>query len=48
MTLKLRKRNQRRRMSHTFRLLRRQYRILRARNLVANRSEVTLLMRKRT
>jgi 23S rRNA (cytidine2498-2'-O)-methyltransferase len=47
MTLKLRLRNQRRVMDHSFRILRKAYRILRVRQLVSNGKEVTLLLRKR-
>ncbi len=45
MTLKLRLRNPRRVMDHAFRLLRKRYRIVRVRQLVSNRKEVTLLLR---
>lgn len=46
MTLKLRSANMLRVMDHTLRLLRKAYRIVRVRNLVANRHEVTLLLER--
>lgn len=46
MTLKLRMRDPRRVMDHTFRLLRKAYRIVRVRQLVSNRKEVTLFLRR--
>ncbi len=48
MTLKLRQHNRRRVMDHSFRLLRKQYKIIRVRQLVSNRKEVTLFLRKKT
>jgi 23S rRNA (cytidine2498-2'-O)-methyltransferase len=48
MTLKLRDRNQKRVMDHAFRLLRKTYKIIRVRQLVSNRSEVTLFLRRET
>ncbi|MEM7348352.1 MAG: FtsJ-like methyltransferase family protein [Chloroflexota bacterium] len=48
MTLKLRQRNRRRLMSHSFRILRKAYKIVYVRQLVSNRKEVTLLLRKRS
>jgi len=47
MTLKLRKRNRLQVMDHTLRILRKAYRIVRIRQLVSNRNEVTLFLRKR-
>jgi 23S rRNA (cytidine2498-2'-O)-methyltransferase len=46
MTLKLRLRNPRRLMDHAFRLLRKEYKIIRVRQLVGNRKEVTLFLRR--
>jgi 23S rRNA (cytidine2498-2'-O)-methyltransferase len=46
MTLKLRQRNQSRVMDHSFRILRKAYQIIRVRQLVSNRKEVTLFLRK--
>jgi 23S rRNA (cytidine2498-2'-O)-methyltransferase len=46
MTLKLRLREPRRLMDHAFRLLRKEYKILRVRQLVGNRKEVTLFLRR--
>lgn len=48
MTLKLRQHNRRRRMDHSFRILRKAYRIISVRQLVSNRKEVTLFLRKRS
>ncbi|MBN1427465.1 MAG: hypothetical protein JXB07_03710 [Anaerolineae bacterium] len=45
MTLKLRSRNQQRVMDHAFRILRQAYRIIRVRQLISNRHEVTLFLR---
>ncbi len=45
MTLKLRRQNRRRVMDHSLRLLRKAYHIVRIRQLVSNRNEVTLLLR---
>jgi 23S rRNA (cytidine2498-2'-O)-methyltransferase len=47
MTLKLTERNQRKTMDHTFRLLRPAYKIIRVRQLVSNRKEVTLFLRRK-
>jgi 23S rRNA (cytidine2498-2'-O)-methyltransferase len=47
MTLKLRQRNQSRVMDHSFRILRKAYQIIRVRQLVSNRKEVTLFLQKR-
>ena len=47
MTIKLRPHNRRRVMDHSFRILRKAYQIVRVRQLVNNRSEVTLFLRKR-
>ncbi len=47
MTLKLRKRDPRRVMDHSLRLLRKAYRVVRMRQLVSNRSEVTLLLHRK-
>lgn len=47
MTLKLRLRNTRRLMDHAFRLLRKRYKIIRVRQLVSNRKEVTLFLRRK-
>jgi len=46
MTLKLRMRNTRRVMDHSFRILRKAYKIIYVRQLVNNRKEVTLFLRK--
>jgi 23S rRNA (cytidine2498-2'-O)-methyltransferase len=46
MTLKLRQRNQSRVMDHSFRILRKAYQIIHVRQLVSNRKEVTLFLRK--
>jgi 23S rRNA (cytidine2498-2'-O)-methyltransferase len=48
MTLKLRNRNRQRVMDHAFRILRQRYRIIRVRQLVSNRQEVTLFLRRNT
>jgi len=48
MTLKLHSINQERRMDHTFRILRKAYKIIRVRQLVSNRKEVTLFLRRKT
>ena len=48
MTLKLRERGQRKLMDHAFRILRRAYKIIRVRQLVSNRKEVTLFLRRST
>jgi 23S rRNA (cytidine2498-2'-O)-methyltransferase len=45
MTLKLRMKNKQRLMDHAFRILRKRYRIVRVRQLVSNRHEVTLFLR---
>jgi 23S rRNA (cytidine2498-2'-O)-methyltransferase len=47
MTLKMRSRSQERVMDHTFRLLRKAYKIIRVRQLVSNRNEVTLFLRRK-
>ncbi len=47
MTLKLRKTNQQRVMDHAFRILRKRYKVLRVRQLVSNRQEVTLFLRRK-
>lgn len=47
MTLKLRMHEPQRLMDHTYRLLRRAYKILTIRQLVANRKEVTLFLRRK-
>lgn len=47
MTLKLRGHNHERVMDHTFRLLRKVYKIIRVRQLVSNRHEVTLFLRSK-
>ena len=47
MTLKLHTKNKQRVMDHTFRILRKAYKIIRVRQLVNNRSEVTLFLRRR-
>ena len=46
MTVKLRDRNLRRVMDHTFRILRKAYRVVRVRQLAYNRSEVTVYLKK--
>jgi hypothetical protein len=46
MILKLREEDQRKLMDHTFRILRRAYKIIRVRQLVSNRKEVTLFLRR--
>jgi 23S rRNA (cytidine2498-2'-O)-methyltransferase len=46
MTLKLRTHNQQRVMDHAFRILRKAYRIIRVRQLVSNRHEVTLFLQR--
>ena len=46
MTLKLREHNRRRVMDHALRILRKTYKIIRIRQLVSNRREVTLYLRK--
>ena len=46
MTLKLREHNRRRVMDHAFRILRKAYKIIHVRQLVNNRQEVTLFLRK--
>ena len=48
MTLKLRGRNQKRAMDHAFRILRKAFKIIRVRQLVSNRQEVTLFLRHKT
>ena len=48
MTLKLRHRNRRQVMDHTYRILRKRYKIIRVRQLVSNRSEVTLFLRRKS
>ena len=47
MTLKLRLRNPRRVMDHAFRILRKAYKIIRVRQLVSNRKEVTLFLHRK-
>ncbi len=47
MTLKLRQRNRQRVMDHNFRILRQAYKIIRVRQLVSNRNEVTLFLRRK-
>jgi 23S rRNA (cytidine2498-2'-O)-methyltransferase len=47
MTLKLRLENPRRIMDHAYRILRKTYTIVRVRNLVSNRKEMTLYLRKK-
>jgi 23S rRNA (cytidine2498-2'-O)-methyltransferase len=47
MTLKLRLQNPTRVMDHAFRLLRKAYKIIRVRQLVSNRKEVTLFLRRK-
>jgi 23S rRNA (cytidine2498-2'-O)-methyltransferase len=46
MTLKLRTEDQRKLMDHAFRILRRAYKIIRVRQLVSNKKEVTLFLRR--
>ena len=46
-TLKLRGQHQERLMDHAFRLLRKAYKIIRVRQLVSNRKEVTLFLRRK-
>lgn len=48
MTLKLHDQNQRGVMDHAFRILRRAYKIIRVRQLVSNRREVTLFLRRKS
>jgi 23S rRNA (cytidine2498-2'-O)-methyltransferase len=48
MTLKLHEKNQQRVMDHTFRILRKTYKIIRVRQLVSNRKEVSLFLRRKT
>ncbi len=48
MTLKLRQHNQRRVMDHSYRILRKIYKIIGVRQLVSNRREVTLLLQKKS
>ena len=48
MTLKLHGRNIERNMDHAFRILRKAYKIIRVRQLVSNRKEVTLFLRRKT
>jgi 23S rRNA (cytidine2498-2'-O)-methyltransferase len=47
MTLKLREQNKLRVMDHAFRLLRKEYKIIRVRQLVSNQKEVTLFLRRK-
>jgi 23S rRNA (cytidine2498-2'-O)-methyltransferase len=47
MTLKLMMQNKQRLMDHTFRILRKRYKIIRVRQLVSNRHEVTLYLRRK-
>jgi hypothetical protein len=47
MTLKLRQQNKQRVMDHSFRILRKAYKIIAVRQLVSNRSEVTLFLRRK-
>jgi 23S rRNA (cytidine2498-2'-O)-methyltransferase len=47
MTLKLRQYSRKRVMDHSFRILRKAYKIIRVRQLVSNRSEVTLFLRRK-
>jgi 23S rRNA (cytidine2498-2'-O)-methyltransferase len=46
MTLKLREGNEPRVMDHSYRILRRAYKIIRVRHLVSNRQEITLFLRR--
>jgi len=48
MTLKLRDHNRKRIMDHALRILRQAYKIIRVRQLVSNRNEVTLFLRRKT
>lgn len=48
MTLKLRERNRNRLMDHALRILRQGYKIIRIRQLVSNRNEVTLFLRRKS
>jgi 23S rRNA (cytidine2498-2'-O)-methyltransferase len=48
MTLKLRDRNRQRIMDHALRILRQAYKVIRVRQLVSNRNEVTLFLRRKT
>lgn len=48
MTLKLPARNRQRIMDHSYRILRKAYKIIRVRQLVSNRKEVTLFLRRKT
>jgi 23S rRNA (cytidine2498-2'-O)-methyltransferase len=48
MTLKLRHRNEQRVMDHAFRILRKAYKIIRVRQLISNRQEVTLFLRRKS
>jgi len=48
MTLKLRDHNRKRIMDHAFRILRQTYKIIRVRQLISNRNEVTLFLRRKT
>ena len=47
MTLKLRMWQRRRVMDHSYRILRHCYKIIRVRQLVSNRKEVTLFLRRK-
>jgi 23S rRNA (cytidine2498-2'-O)-methyltransferase len=47
MTVKLRSHNKRRVMDHSYRLLRQAYKIIRVRQLVSNRREVTLFLQRK-
>jgi 23S rRNA (cytidine2498-2'-O)-methyltransferase len=47
MSLKLRDQNRQRIMDHTFRILRKAYKIIRVRQLISNRKEVTLFLRRK-
>ena len=48
MTLKLRRWNMLRVMDHSYRILRKAYKIMQVRQLVSNKREVTLFLRKKT
>ncbi|MBZ0286591.1 MAG: 50S rRNA methyltransferase, partial [Anaerolineae bacterium] len=48
MTLKLREHNRQQRMDHSLRLLRKAYKIIQVRQLVSNKQEVTLFLRRHT
>lgn len=48
MTLKVREHNRQRNMDHALRLLRKAYKIIQMRQLVSNRHEVTLFLRRKT